>query len=60
MLLKVANIKGASPIYKKHEMNESELDLVAGGKGWGGGAVRVVLGIIKLISTGIKASRKKN
>ena len=47
-------------MYKKHEMNDTELDLVAGGKGWGGGAVRVVLGIIKLISIGIKASRKKN
>ena len=47
-------------MYKKHEMNDTELELVAGGKGWGGGAVKVVLGIIKLISTGIKASRRKN
>ena len=45
---------------KKYEMNEQELDMIAGGKGWGGGAVKVVLGIIKLISTGIKASRRKN
>ena len=45
----------------KYAMNEQELDMVAGGvRGWGGGAIKVVLGFIKLISTGIKASRKKN
>ena len=41
-------------------MNDMELDMVVGGKGWGGGAVKLVIGIIKLISTGMKASRKKN
>ena len=45
---------------KKYEMNDQELEKVAGGKGWGNGAIKLVIGIIKLISTGMKASKKKN
>ena len=45
---------------KKAALNEQELEKVTGGKdGWGNGAIKIVLGIIKSISQGMKASHKK-